>query len=157
MENTEHLKLSLPEGNDYVNIETLNENWIKIDEAIPNLLQLIEGRAQVVSGSYVGTGTYGEDTPNALEFDFVPRVVILISAATDSSGPDYLSLRWLIQPLKGSSWKNPFNTFTGGEVSWSDDGKSVFWWVEPTASNASSGPSAQLNCSGVTYHYIAIG
>lgn len=128
-----------------------------LDTLNTDLQALIEGRAQVVSGSYVGTGTNGEENPNVLEFPFAPRIVALVSLGTDSMGPDFLNFRWMVRPLEASSWNSNFNTSTTGTVSWGDDGKSVSWWVQPTGTNMSSGPSAQLNTSGKTYHYIAIG
>ena len=157
MENTEHLKLTLPDGNDYVNIETLNENWKKIDAAFPELHQLIEGRAQVVSGSYVGTGTHGAENPNTLDFPFMPKIVMVLRMINDF--PDYFDILWLVNPLEYSSWKNPHNTSAGHAVEWDGDESVgiVSWWMKPTGTNASSGAADQRNVEGVTYHYIAIG
>lgn len=160
--NTEHLKLLIMDPvvdkDTTFNLKTmLNENWEKIDAAFPELLRLINGRAQIDFGSYVGTGTYGEESSNRLEFPFAVRIVAVIAMSSKTNSPDFLSIRWMVRPLEASSWQCPFNTDTTGAVSWGDDGKSVSWWVQPTGTNMSSGTSAQLNVAGKTYHYIAIG
>lgn len=123
--------------------------------ALPHLAS--ERLGQIAFGSYVGRGTCGEENPNTLEFDFAPRVVMLISQQTNALAPDFLSIRWMVRPLPASSWKSEFNTGTTGAVSWGDDGKSVSWWVQPTGVNTSSGPSAQMNTIDKTYYWLAIG
>ena len=37
-----------------------------------------EAGVRIVTGSYVGTGTYGASNPNSLTFDFAPNLVIVI-------------------------------------------------------------------------------
>ena len=158
--NTEYLGLLMKDPaadkSDTFNIETmLNENWRKIDAAFPELISLIEGRAQVVSGAYVGTGVHGEENQNTLEFEFVPKLVLILYLI-DGKG---LALAWLVNPLERGSKRQE----TGGGaydtyVQWDDNNRRVSWYV-PYEVNAytSSGPSNQCNALDVTYHYIAIG
>ena len=48
-------------------------------------LPLAGGGVRFSSGSYVGTGTFGEDNPNSLTFDFVPKIVMVFQAPTSGS------------------------------------------------------------------------
>ena len=159
--NTEYLGLLMKDPaadkSDTFNIETmLNENWRKIDAAFPELIRLIEGRARVVSGSYVGTGVHGEENPNTLEFEFVPKLV-LISYLIDNG--DGLAIAWLVNPWeRGSKRLETSAAAYDTYVQWDNDNRKVSWYV-PYEVNAytSSGPSNQCNALDVTYHYIAIG
>ena len=140
MKKTEQLGLSLPEGNDYVNIETLNENWRKIDAAFPELIGLIEGRAQVVSGSYVGTGTYGEDNPTQLEFLFQPKLVMVSGGNTRGT----TNLLWHegVSEVQEAGYTS--------SIPCSRLGNTVSWYSDTSASR-------QYNSSGSVYIYVAIG
>ena len=157
MNATERLGLVLPEGSDYVNIETLNENFQKMDA----LVDLIEQRAQVVSGSYIGTGTFGEGNPNVLEFPFKPLFIAIVYAeikATEASWVPCLFVRPWGYNTKTSTGNTAGKT-VNNYVTWGNN--SVSWYskadsdgnVDPDRSSSTT----QLNVSGTVYHYIAIG
>lgn len=48
---------------------------------IENILSLASGGAKIATGSYVGTGTYGQANPCSLTFDFPPALVMLYKKA----------------------------------------------------------------------------
>lgn len=97
-------------------------------------------------GSYVGTGQYGSGNPNSLTFGFEPKLVCI----TREDENDYRAilpylgygLVWTSSAV-GNSGFNAFGVGTG----WS--GNSVSWWNNYAAQ--------QMNISGVTYQYMAIG
>lgn len=97
--------------------------------------------AQVYTGSYVGTGTYGQNNPNELTFPFEPKAVLIYGDV-----PPGVYLAWFLPPMKAAWQIDGGNYITISE--WGE--KSVSWYYGPSA-------SGQLNVKGVTYHYIAFG
>ena len=96
---------------------------------------------QVYTGSYVGTGTYGQNNPNELTFPFEPKAVLI-----SGDVPPGVYLAWFLPPMKAAWQIDGGNYITISE--WGE--KSVSWYYGPSA-------SGQLNVKGVTYHYIAFG
>lgn len=96
-----------------------------LDLALQLLLPLV-GAAVISVGTYTGTGTFGQDSPNTLEFPTAPTVVTIYGAdktlaisSTETSGTAYIS------------------------------GNTATWYSETSAAD-------QLNSQGVTYSYVAI-
>lgn len=97
-----------------------------------------KARVQVVS--YVGTGTYGENNPNSLTFDFVPK---LIMVRDNEAGIRFLEA---IYGMKFAVVKYS----SGDSVSMIWNKKTVSWY--------SAGDSYyQMNSSGIKYYAVAIG
>ena len=72
---TENYGLCQWEATDHVLREEFNQDHAKIDTALGDL------KANVVRtavGSYEGNGQCGESAPNHLDFDFSPKMVILV-------------------------------------------------------------------------------
>lgn len=111
------------------------------------LLGHLGDKVRIATGSYTGTGTYGASNPNSLTFAFEPKV-LFIAPITNQSGPlNFQSVFW-----KGMT---SFPTYIGGAdtgmsvvVSW---GTTVSWYTNGSYANR------QLNDSGTSYAYIAIG
>lgn len=105
------------------------------------------GAAQIVSGSYTGTGTYGEDNPNTLTFLFKPKVVIVFYSHYNMTlirlGDDSYVAR------SGSGTNNVLGC--GVKASFSDNG--VSWYSD----DKNYGATNQGNASEYTYAYIAYG
>lgn len=102
------------------------------------------------TGSYTGTGTYGESNPNSLAFDFVPRLVVITNTnAMANAGVQ----------LGGFAWHNgqPKGMTTDGTTT-SSPATAVLTWSGNTLSwyNASNAQK-QLNYEGDVYHYVAFG
>lgn len=99
----------------------------------------LSGFARIETGSYVGTGTYGQANPNTLTFGFVPKFVF-VSAGGEGSG----YFLW-VQGCSNTSgeWNDGSNFITAS-------GNTLSWYN--TADNTS-----QRNVKGWTYYYIAIG
>ena len=96
---------------------------------------------QIATGSYVGTGTYGEDNPNSLTFEFEPKILV-ISSITGDAGIA------LISGSVGSTWTSRHNGLY--LLVASTNGKTIKWY--------SSGDSAvQMNVSSRNYRYTALG
>lgn len=105
---------------------------------------------RIETGSYVGTGTYGPKNPCSLTFDFTPKILLMhrggTTAYTDST--HCMVFVWNIT--------NAFYIGSAGDshnsVTYSGNTMS---WYNTTGNLASAG--AQLNGSGTTYWYTALG
>lgn len=105
-------------------------------------LNQLGDKAQIATGSYMGTGTYGSGNPNSVTAPFVPKQISIIS----STGNYFGELIIVGSTVCGYGWSysGSFVSFTG-----SINGNTISWY----AGNAEK----QLNLSGTTYYYVAIG
>ena len=107
-----------------------------------------KARVQVVS--YVGTGTYGENNPNSLTFDFVPKMVIISTAQN-------MTFAFFNTGILSGNFANKtvFSVLSASitnrsYVSAKKDGKTISWY-------STSSPESHFNVSGAKYNAIAIG
>lgn len=104
------------------------------------------GNTKMETGSYTGTGTYGQSTPNTLTFSFEPEIVFLYENGNIAH-----------QMAQTMLWRNAtvysysLGSNRDGNVTFS--GKTVTWFAANNYPNA----TAQYNDSGQTYTYIALG
>ena len=117
-----------------------------------------KARVQVVS--YVGTGTYGADNPTSLTFDFLPKMVVIMTANlgdTNNCGNSLYEYGFL--------WINGMTDVSTGYQSSSSsanarickttlNGHTLSWYLKQTYSVYSS---YQLNSTGTKYIAFAIG
>lgn len=94
--------------------------------------------AHVEVGSYVGAGQYGSGRANTLSFTYEPKLVIVQNSAEDPGVPSS-TLLWIDGVTNGG--RNRTVTASGTTLSW----------------YSSTNAAYQLNSSGVTYYYLAIG
>ena len=103
---------------------------------------------KIETGSYTGTGTYGQNNPTTLTFGFNVKLVIITGRWGSSSvvKDDFsLILNKEAGGYFGSLGSNMFN----GKIAQSDE-KTLKLYNTTSAAN-------QMNANGVTYHYIGIG
>lgn len=138
--------------NAYPDIGTENGyEYIYIGIPLGNAAQV---PVKIATGSYVGTGTYGASNPNSLTFDFKTKVVIVYgNDYYYSTNGEYISYAFLFSGMPAynclQTWQNASTNMSniGGYLT--IDGASVSWY--------GNSASSQLNDSGKTYYYIAIG
>lgn len=152
MTKTTNYQLNQWGENDYVKRADFNADNQKIDAAIK---AVAEGGIKLVTGSYVGTGSYGASNPNTLTFSFTPKLVLIrmksqfTPATVLYAGED-----------KAVSYKSPT---TGAKLLVRTNGNSISWYHNGENWHSSGGNSndpnapGQLNMEGETYLYIAIG
>ena len=125
------------EGNVVETTYNLNYELAKLNKAF----------LKVTSGTYTGTGTYGESNPNSLTFDFEPKLVIIQCQES--------SLKKYLLAINGVLSSGPF------DESGSSSYKDIFNWNGNTFSWYHTGTNSpafmQYNESGQTYCYFAIG
>lgn len=111
------------------------------------------------TGSYVGTGKYGEDNPNSLTFEFAPKLLFITnrrisgdfygSASIDGNPMDCSILTTNYTNGLGFASK-PESNILSGYAKKSFDGKTITWYHRRDA-------NSQQNGSGYVYYYLAIG
>lgn len=99
-------------------------------------------------GTYTGAGTYGSSNPNTLSFTTAPSTVIIQLDGTQAHGATFQqgcdsAFCYIVNTNSQQYWRKL-------EVTWSNDGKTLSWYNTQDA-------AAQLNTSGETYTYVAIG
>ena len=107
----------------------------------------------VASGSYIGTGTGGPETPNALEFAFTPQLIIITAEPSAHAISPYTFVR----PLEGSTRYYDGNSASVSyytRVTWTNNG--MRWYAKYVNGNPGSA-AAQMNTYGMRYYYVAIG
>ena len=123
-----------------------------VDSTTITYLGQLGGGARIEVGSYVGTGTYGSSNPNSLTFGFEPKVFMFDTSYTLHYGGLSRVIFDLLPTSEYISYGYPFCS-SGSDSGWakkSTDGKTLFWYNSSDSSN-------QMNYSGKTYYYIAIG
>lgn len=122
------------------------------------------GVAKIETGSYVGTGTCGPDGPTEISFGFVPKMLWVwdngnCPIGTHTHGyaipctnltAEYMSVQMLANYANTLRVKLVDNkvSFYSPEGDWDDEDEDLFIY---------DGYSEQLNRSGTTYYYMAIG
>ena len=163
MEHTKNYHLPQWVENDRIMMEDFNDAMEKIDNGLEELgnqmateqesteqtLAAVQANLgsngknlRIATGSYVGTGTYGESNPTSLTFDLNPLMVFF-----SEEGSGYLSNSRMIWPI-------PYGTSTVGDnmaVTWGN--KSVSWY---TLASINQGIQ-QNNTHNVTYRYTVLG
>lgn len=104
----------------------------------------------IETGSYVGTGTSGASNPNTLTFPFEPKVVF-VTNTNQSSLPSRYFITPLIQGVTQASSISGTSNNTGTVYTIVAD------WTNESVSWYGTNANNQLNTSGQTYSYIAIG
>lgn len=97
-------------------------------------------QVKIETGSYVGTGTYGSGGKNSLTFDFAPAILIITA---DYANNHYVNSGYIVCNSGGHSGQN-------GNIEATVNGNTVSWYSGNDA-------QVQLNTSGLTYNYVAIG
>lgn len=100
----------------------------------------------VVHGMYLGTGTYGADGRNRLEFPF-NKILMVVVAGDGDEDAHFIYIGQI-----GATGTNKESR----AIHYEDLGNVLEWWVAYTG-NYSVVPSDQANVAGTLYHYFAVG
>ena len=106
---------------------------------------------KIETGSYVGTGTYGESNPNTLTFGFEPKLVFI---ATENQ--ENVINRVATAPLIfGTNFSSIFYVTSSPTLL---EGTIYLQWDKNAIEFYNAGSaSRQLNSAGETYRYVALG
>ena len=138
MTKTSNYDLNQWDASDRVLREDFNADNEKIDAALGTI-------PKIQTGSYVGTGTYGPSSPNTLTFSFRPQLVIIVE---NGGGQTYSGYFIRGSEVGMTNWIGGSTSNFSVALTWNND--SVSWY-------SGNGSEYQLNRSGITYCYLAIG
>ena len=149
MKKTTNYQLNKPEAGDPLRLADFNQNSDILDAALSNLNAALGSKAEqsalaavtaaapkIAIGSYVGTDASGSSDPNRLTFDFAPKALFVWGPYDHGQG---IRGQQLYVHLNG--------TASRCTTTW--NGNTVEWYTGL--------PNYQLNTSGDTYCYLAIG
>ena len=102
-----------------------------------------ERPGQVVTGSYVGTGTYGQSNPNSITFSAPPKVVFVAPTSTGIVNSP-VACTFVYGMVVA------YTTNNGVRLNVNFPGSTLTWYT------TGNGSASQMNESGVTYNYVAI-
>ena len=123
------------------------------------------GALQCQTGSYTGTGLWGEDNAISLTFDFKPRLFMLCTDVGLAIAKTYYGSVVLNVDAVPTSYTDKVmshsGTTSGGTTYYckakkSTDGKTLSWYF-PSLDTTADMSSHMFNEEGVTYTYLAIG
>ena len=145
---TPNFNLCQWEAGDKVLRSDFNADNQKIDAALAGLQQS-KGNCRIATGSYIGTGEFGEEHPNTIQLPFPAQMVLLDVSTLNryNSAPEHYILYRQCQYFGG------MGTSIGSNVlSWSDT--AVSWYY---GTYDKDGAKIQFNENNKIYHYIIIG
>ena len=132
MEHTTNYSLPQWEENDRVTRGDMNDAMSAIDTALGAL-----GDKPYVTGSYIGTGNFGNNRLSTLELGFRPSLVLI----TGGNGTNQVASGFMCNPnTYGNAGQYVFR------IMWLSTG--VSWYSEANA-------AGQLNTANASYSYIA--
>ena len=156
MQHTNKYNLNIIETTDAFSPEPLNENIRALEtlldaKAAQTDFAALAGRVGTLEtgrlcwkfGTYPGTGGYGTNSRNRMEFDFRPIAIFVYHP----SSPTYGGHLWLRGTYLGISCDTGYTSYVVN-ISW---GNRTVEWFETT--NA----EYQLNRAGVNYPYLVLG
>lgn len=118
---------------------------------IAEAYNLADGRARIITGSYTGTGTYGEDNPNLLTFSFTPKLIIIQNYIESLGTGKCRGGIFIRDSQTGMVYHYAYSTSTMPiskvTITWGTN--NIQWYGNDV--------SDQLNNEGIDYRYIAIG
>mgnify|MGYP003289809939 CR=1 FL=1 len=115
---------------------------------------LMSPGAKIQTGSYVGTGTYGESNPNVVTLDFAPQLFGVLAYVQNGTTIVHPGQPWVMDAFLTTDYKLSMGLYnTDGSTAYAKkslDGKTIYWY-----NGANQGQ--QLNGSGTVFYWVAIG
>ena len=145
-------------ANNYTTIlsdKNYKPDWSVNDESNPAFIKNKPlSAAKIQTGSYTGTGKSGSSNQNSLTFNFTPKIVIIMGTggqypASYGAYGLFMHQHPTYRGHRGSG--TPFY----GLVTWS--GNTMSWYCDYDGSGNSDKIAGQLNTTGYTYEWVAIG
>ena len=137
---------------DTITANTLSQFGLSADklpnDAFQQIKALIDGKPNIQTGSYVGTGTYGVNNPCSLTFGFSPSILI-ISGVLKSKSTSISGIGSVIMNISYGHYGESYAEYSiSGIVEKTEN--QVQWYSDNAASE-------QMNTLDSNYYYIALG
>lgn len=139
---TPNFGLNQWQADDPVLREDFNADNQKLEHALSML-----GNCRIFSGTYTGTGTFGENAPCHLELGFKP---LLLFVNTSKNYVDNGHAVWF-HPM--ATCYHPTNENIKFQLTWEDTG--VSWYISCSSSYLTA--TNQFNEEGTEYTFLALG
>lgn len=110
-------------------------------------------KARAQFGSYVGTGTYGKSNQNTLNLSFTPKFLLVMNSDKPTSSRSYANFALFVYGVANGITVGPSSANYEIPLYATWNKNSVSWYN----SNSDYGETGQMNNSGITYRYVAIG
>ena len=114
-------------------------------DALKTALGITSGGAKIQTGTYTGTNTFGENNPNSLTFNFVPKMVVVAWDQLPYMGYESGSWRknifWIGQKFENAYQPKFMYTLSGNTLTW----------------YSTEDADYQCNKGSTKYHWIAFG
>ena len=124
-------------------LQAICDSLEQAGNSIAMLMPMLTSAGKIETGSYTGTGATGSANPVVLSFSITPKLVVVQDNAA-------VGFAVFVNPAtKATSLYNTSVNATGLTVAWTASGMSFY--------GASSSAANNLNKSGDTYNYVAIG
>ena len=135
-----------------------NDAFQQIKTLIDNVQSSSDSKARFQMGSYVGTGTYGNNNPCSLTFDFEPEFVFVFRY-NSAIAPFYTHNASTSTRTDCMIWLNKssceMNESSINIISFDESTNTLSWYIERPENYVEA--LMQLNLSGETFKYIAVG
>jgi hypothetical protein len=136
----------------------LAELWLLVKAADNAVLDHVDKTfSKIQTGTYVGTGSNKEAGANSITFDFVPKIIFFHTFGKSNYHSPFAFLS--VGDLTSEYKAHAFTTYDGNETENANYAKivgtTVSWYTTTSASGFVG--NAQMNTSGATYYWIAIG
>lgn len=129
-------------------VKTIGGPWGgNMSEALDKLAPLMISGARIATGSYTGTGTFGENNQNTLTSPFEPKIVTIVNALNNYERAIFL--------YKGMGLVT--NSTNNGGVAISIYGNSATYNQNTISWYNVNAPVYQMNSEGVEYVFCIIG
>ena len=137
------------------------DGWVENVKYVSAPKSQLSSVGKCAVGSYVGAGVAGVDSPNVLQFPFVPKTVEILAYFSSSAVIPTLAdkngrVALMICDRLGEEYSDGTGLFNGSPSDAnmmrgkrSADGKIVYWYTNDAGT--------QFNQSGYTYYYRALG
>lgn len=134
---------------DLPNTAVPDDAFAKIKDLIDIATNSANSKAQITTGSYVGTGTYGANNPNSLTFNFAPKIVLIYTnyGIVTNEGEWKNCLIWAKNVVSVTGVGK--NSITFAEIL-----NGIKWYSD--ANTPIYAAQAQCNTQRTTYYWIAI-
>ena len=124
-------------------LQAICDSLEQAENSITTLMPLLTEAGKLETGSYTGTGATGSANPVVLSFSITPKLVVVQDNAS-------VGFAVFVNPAtKATSLYNTSVNAVNLTVAWTASGMSFYGTGSSAANN--------LNKSGDTYNYIAIG
>ena len=121
------------------------DGWVEGVKYVSAPKSQLSAVGKCATGSYIGSGSAGAESPNVLEFAFVPKTVEILGYSSGSSFTRVAA----VMVLDAMTTSYTAGTGFGGSGKRSEDRKQVSWY--------NSSVDSQYNHAGYTYYYRVLG